>query len=61
MYPYAKQHKSKRMVEGHTYDTPSRWLGPNHVNAIASEAELALQMSIGNNEKKAWNWEKYVA
>ena len=35
-------------------------LGPNHVNA-ASEAEMALQMSMYDGKKKALNWEKYVA
>ena len=28
---------------------------------IASEAKMALQMSMYDGEKKAWNWEKYVA
>ena len=38
-----------------------RWLGPNHVNATASEAEMALQLSTHEREKKAWKWEKFVA
>ena len=40
------------------YAIHSRWLGPNHVNATASEA---MVMSTNDGEKKAWNWERYVA
>ena len=36
-------------------------LGQNYVNMTASEAEMALQMSTCDGEKRAWNWEKYVA
>ena len=39
----------------------SRLLGANHVNMTASEAEMALQMSMYDEEKKGWNWEKYIA
>ena len=31
------------------------------MNVTASEAEMMLQMSAYDGEKKAWNWEKYVA
>ena len=61
LYPYVKQHKSKRDSKGAFYAIHSRWLGPNHVNATASQAEMALQMSMYDSEKRAWNWEKYVA
>ena len=61
LYPYVKQHKSKRDGRGAFYAIHSRWLGLNHVNATASEAEMALQMSMYDGEKRAWNWEKYVA
>ena len=60
LFPYIKQHKSKRNGRGAFYAIHSRWLGPNHVNTIASETEMALQMST-YDRKKAWNWEKYVA
>ena len=60
LYPQVKQHKSKRDGRGVFYAIHSRWLGPNHVNATASEAAMALQMSTYDREKKAWNWEKYV-
>ena len=30
----------------------TRWLGPNHVNTEASEAEFVLQKSIYDGEKK---------
>ena len=42
---------------------PPIWggLAQNHVNATASEAELALKTSMYDGEKKASNWEKYVA
>ena len=55
LYPYIKQHKSKREGIGAFYAIHSRWLGPNHVNATASEAEMALQMSMYDGEKRAWN------
>ena len=44
LYPYVKQHKSKSDGRGAYYTMQSRWLGPNHVNMSASEAEMALQM-----------------
>ena len=47
------------MKEGHFM--PFILQGPNHVNAIASLTEAALQMSTENEGKKAWNWEKYVS
>ena len=34
---------------------------PKHVNATASEAEMALQMSTYEGEKKAWSCEKYIS
>ena len=61
LYPYIEQHKSKRDGRGAYNATHSRWLGPTHVNATASEAEMALQMSMYDEEKMEWNWEKYVA
>ena len=60
LYPYVKQHKSKKDGRGAFYAIHFRWLSSNHVNR-ASEAELALQMSTYHREKNAWNWEKYVA
>ena len=36
-------------------------VGLNHVNTTASQAELSLQMSTNDGEKKAWNREKYIA
>ena len=61
LYPYVKQHKSKRDGRGAFYAIHSRWLGPNHINVRASEAEMALQMSTYDREKRALNWEKYVS
>ena len=61
LYPFVKQHKSKRDGKGAFYAICSRWLGPNHVNTTASEANLMSQMSMYDGEKKAWNWKKYVA
>ena len=61
LYPYVKQHKSKRDGRGVFYAIHSRWLDPNHVNTTASEAEMALHMSMNDGKKRAWNWEKYVA
>ena len=58
LYPYVKLHKSKGDGRGAFYAIHFRWLGPNHVNAIASEA---LQTSTYDGEKRAWNWETYVA
>ena len=55
LYLYVKQHKSKRDSRGAFYAIHSRWLGPNHVNTTASEAEMALQMSKYDGEKRAWN------
>ena len=61
LFPYVKQHKSSRDSRGVYYAIHSRWLGPNHVKATTTEAEMAFQMSPYDGEKKAWNWEKYVA
>ena len=61
LYSYVKQHKSKRDGNGAFYAIHFRWLGPNHANAAASEAKSVLQMLAYDEEKKAWNWEKYVA
>ena len=61
LYPYIKQHKPKRDGRGAFYAIHSRWVGPNHFNATASAAEMALQTSTYDGEKRAWNWEKYVA
>ena len=48
LYPYVKQHKSERDDRGAFFAIHSRWLGLNHVNATASEAEMALQLSTYN-------------
>ena len=61
LYPYIKHHKSTRDGRGAFHAIHSRWQGPNHVNATASEAEIALQTSMYDGEKRAWNWEKYVS
>ena len=61
LYPYFKQHNSSGVGRGAYYAIHSRWLGPNHVNATASEAQMALLTSMYIGEKKAWNWENYVA
>ena len=53
LYPYVKQHQSKRNGRGVYYAIQSRWLSPNHVNATAPEAKMALQMSTYDGEKKA--------
>ena len=45
LYPYVKRQKFKRDGRGTFYIINSRWLCPNHANATASEAEIALQMS----------------
>ena len=60
LYLYIKQHKSKKDNRGAFNAIHSRWLNPNHVNATASQAEMALQMSTYDSMKKAWNCEKYV-
>ena len=41
LYPYVKQHKSKRNRREAYNAIHYRWLGPNHVNATASEAKMA--------------------
>ena len=40
LYSYVKQHKSRRNKREVFYVIYSRWLGLNHVNKTASEAEL---------------------
>ena len=55
LFPYVKQHESKRDGRGEFYAIHSRSLGPNHDNVTASEAEMALQMSTYDGKKKAWN------
>ena len=61
LYPFVKQHKPKWDGRKAYYAIHSRWLGPNHVNSTSSEAKMALQISMYDSKKKAWNWEKYVA
>ena len=39
LYPYFKQHQSKRDGTGAFYTLHSRWIGPIHVNASATKAE----------------------
>ena len=53
LYPYVKKHKSKRDGKEAFYTILSRWLGPSHVNATASEATVALQTFTYDGEKKA--------
>ena len=43
LYLYVKQHKSKREGREGFHAIESKWLGPNHVNANESEAEMTLQ------------------
>ena len=54
LHLYVKQHKSKRDRRAVYYTIHMR-LGPNHVNATASEAEMALQAFMYNGKKKAWS------
>ena len=61
LYPYVKQHKSKRDGRRAFYAIYSRWLGLNHGNVTASETEIALQTSTYDGENRAWNWKKYIA
>ena len=61
LYQHVKKHMSKRDNRGAFYAIHSSWLGWNHVNPTASEAELGFQMSTCNRKKETWNWEKYVA
>ena len=56
-----KQHKSNRDGRGAFYAILSRWLGQNHVNDKASEAEMVLQMLTYDGDKRTWNWEMYEA
>ena len=42
MYPYVKKHMSKRDGRGAYYAIYSKWLGPDHVSMMASEAEAVL-------------------
>ena len=53
LYPYVKQHKPMRDGRGAFFAIQSWWLGLNHVNATASEAEMTLQMSTYDREKNA--------
>ena len=53
LIPYVKHHKSNRDSRGVIYAIHSRWLGRNHANMTASEAELVLQMSVYDGEKIA--------
>ena len=55
LYPYVKQHKSTRDQRGAFYAIYSRWLGPNHLNATLSDAELVLQILMYDSEKKTLN------
>ena len=52
LYPYIKQCKSKGDGRGAFHAIHSKWLGPNHVNKTASEAEMALQMCMYDSKKK---------
>ena len=53
LYPYVMQQKPKRDNRGAFYAIHSKWLGPNQVNTIASKAEMTLQTSTYNGEKRA--------
>ena len=55
LYPYVKQHKSKKNGRGTFYAIHSRWLSLNHINLTASKTEMALQISMYDGEMKAWN------
>ena len=57
LYPYLKHHKSKRNRRGAYYAIYSRWLSLNHVNVIASEAKMILQMSTYDGKKAISSWE----
>ena len=61
LYTYVKQCKSKRDGGGAFYAINGLWLGPNHVNTTVSKAKLVIHISTHDGEKKAWNWENYVA
>ena len=60
LYPYVKEHKSKRDGRGASYAFHSRWLSPNHVNPTASEVKMLLQMSTYDGKKKKCNWESML-
>ena len=61
LFPCVKQQKSKRDGRKAFYAIHSRWLCTNNENSTASEAKLVVKISTDYGEKKAWNWEKYVA
>ena len=46
LYPYVKQHKSKRNSRGALYAIHSRWLGLNHVNMTASETDGFIDVNL---------------
>ena len=59
--PYLKKQKAKTVwLRGYLCHL-SAIARPNHINAITSESENALQVSTYDCEKKGWNWEKLVS
>ena len=52
LYPYTKQHKSKKNYTGTFYAIHFRWPDLNEIIAAASEAEMALQTPTYNGEKR---------
>ena len=61
LYLDVKHHMSKRDEKSAFNAIHSWWQVPNLVNATASETEETLQKSTYDEEKKAWNWEKYLS
>ena len=53
--------KSKRNDRGAFYAIHSNWLGPEHINAMSSAAEAALEAFIYVSGKKAWDLVQYVS
>ena len=43
------------------FDIHKHFLGPDHVSRWTTEAERKLQTSHYDDERKGWDWDKYVA
>ena len=58
---YVKKYKVRMDYQEALCAIHQQFLGPNHVNATASEAENSLQTSTYDSERKSWNQEKFVS
>ena len=58
---YVKQRKATQDVQAVYCDIHKQFLGPYHVARQATDVEGKLKNSHYDDERKMWDWDKYVA